>query len=314
VTVIWESQKFGFQNTISVQIPAVGIGSTVYIVNSSGVVLGIDGNGSTPTPLTATDDADTFGTPNKDITGDGTPDIPYINSSGVLKITNSSGTEMTLATNSDISGSIEYQKSRLAVGTWDSSPMSVFFVNQNHDTIYRVTASGSVEKVVQPDNGAQAISGITNVDGDQDKELVFADSSQQLRYIQPPGNCGGGTACSEMKDGQLGSSDGIGAGSIADFNGTSTVVGVDGSNNIKIIGAPPSEGGEGTTTIKAVDAAKSPVTVADIDDDGDSEIIYVGNSNSFVKYVDKVGNSNSVKFLRDSNGDKISGEKVAGVV
>jgi hypothetical protein len=46
-------------------------------------------------------------------------------------------------------------------------------VNETHDTLYRVTASGSPVAVATSGNGVQAVSGIGDVEGDGDDEIVY---------------------------------------------------------------------------------------------------------------------------------------------
>ena len=160
-----------------------------------------------------------------------------------------------------------------------------------------------------PGNGVQAVSGIGDVDGDGDDELVFADASQTLRYLEPDGTT------VTFQDGQTGSNVGIGAGAVADLDGdgVASVVAVDGNNDVKIAGNSSADGGEGSTVITAADAEKSPPTVAD-DDDGDDEIVYPGRANGEVKYVDDVNGSNDVAYLHDDGGDRIDGSAGTGLV
>lgn len=270
----------------------------------------IEGEGGAVRSWSAPSSADALGPAQRDLNGDGTADLPFVNADDDIVITSSTNETSTIAESSDIAGSIEGSKTRLGVGTWNGSDDSVFFVNENHDTIYRATTSGAPVAVATPGDGAQAISGVGDVDGDGAEELLFADGSQQLRYLEPDGSV------HNLDNGQLGSNTGIGAGALADFDddGTVSVVGVDGSNDLKIAGAPTDEGGEGTTVISTVNARKAPPTVADVDDDGDDEIVYVGKDAGRVKYVDDVGDGNDIAYLTDENGDRIDGSEDTGVV
>lgn len=285
-----------------------GCPGTVYTADTA-TIDSVDGDGGTVETLSATSDARALGPP-LDLTGDGTPDVPFVDGSGELKLTNSTNGTTTLADGSAIPGDIEHAKTRLGVGSWDGSDRSVFFVNENHDTLYRVTPSGTPVAVASPGNGVQAISGIGDVDGDGTDELIFADASQQLRYLEPDGTT------ENVDDGQTGSNNGIGAGALADFDddGTVSVVVVDGSNDVKITGEPTASGGEGTTTLTAPDAAKAPPTVADVDGDGDDEIVYIGLAGGKLKYVDDVGGDDHVRYLEDDDGDRIDGSDGSGLV
>jgi hypothetical protein len=271
----------------------------------------INGNGGSVIPVATPNNAEALGPVTTDLTGDGRPDIPYVNSNGELVITNDTNDTTVLATSGDISGNIRSSKTRLAAGTWNGNPPSVFFVNQNKDTIYRVAPGGSPQVVAGSstlDDSAQAVLGTGDIDGDGDEELLFADGSQEVQYINPDGSKG------EVSGGSVGSNNGIGSGSIADFDGDGTVVvvTVDGSGAVKLIG--DSSPGEGNDVLTAdSEATKSPVTIADVDLDGDDEIVYVGADDGKLKYVDDVRGSNTVKFLRDANGDKIDAEDTTGV-
>jgi len=276
----------------------------------SGTIDSVDGDSGPVITLTATTDAQALGPATSDLTGDGTNDIPFVDSGGAVKLTNSSNATTTIAESADITGSIEHSKTRLTVGTWNGSDTSVFFVDENHDQIYRVTPDGSPVAVTSPGNGAQAVVGIGDVDGDSTGELVFADASQQVRYLEPDGTT------KNLDNGQAGSNNGIGAGTLADFDGdgTASVVVVDGSNDVKRTGESTADGGEGTTIISAADAAKSPPAVADVDGDGDDEIVYVALGDGNLSYVDDVQSGNNVKNLLDDDGNEIDGSDGTGVV
>ena len=286
-----------------------GCQATLYTA-TGGSIDSLAGDGSPVTTLSATADASALGPADVDLTGDGTDDTPFVEGGDAVVVTNATNGTTTLADDGDVPGTIEGSKTRLAVGAWDGSPESVFFVNENHDTLYRVTASGSPVAVATPGNGVQAVSGLGDVDGDGDDELVFADASQQLRYLEPDGST------ATLEDGQTGSNVGVGAGAVTDLDGdgVASVVAVDGNNDLKIAGASSAEGGEGTTVITAADAEKSPPTVADVDDDGDDEIVFIGRANGKVKYVDDVGGSNDVAYLQDDGGDRIDGSSGTGLV
>ena len=285
-----------------------GCQATLYTA-TGGSIDSIAGEGSPVTTLSATADARALGPADVDLTGDGTDDTPFVEGGDAVVVTNATNGTTTLADDGDVPGTIEGSKTRLAVGSWDGSPESVFFVNENHDTLYRVTPSGSPVAVATPGNGVQAVSGVGDVDGDGNEELVFADASQTLRYLEPDGST------ATLEDGQTGSNVGIGAGAVTDLDGdgVASVVAVDGNNDVKIVGASTAEGGEGTTVITAADAEKSPPTVADVDDDGDDEIVYVGRANGKVKYVDVYG-SNDVAYLHNDSGDRIDGSPGTGLV
>ncbi|MFC6954389.1 type IV pilin N-terminal domain-containing protein [Halorubellus litoreus] len=284
---------------------------------TSGTVLTSDASGhitvlrpgENPIELSATSSLDALGTADVDVTGDGRSDVPYVTTGDAIAITNGTNETTTLATSSDISGTIEGAKTRVTAAAWNGNTPSVYFVDENHDTIYRVAPGESPTVVASPSDGAQAVLGPGDVDGDGDRELLFADGSQQLRYVEPSGGV------EKVDNGQTGSNNGIGSGSVADFDddGVVTVVTIDGSNDLKVVGEPTAQGGEGKTTIPSVDAAKAPVTIADVDGDASSEVVYVSTS-GYLKYVDDVYGSQTVSFVRDADGDKVDADDATGVV
>jgi hypothetical protein len=257
---------------------------------------------ATPTAVEA------LGPARADLTGDGRRDLPYVDAAGRVRVTNGSNASTTLTGSAAIPGSVARAKTRLWAGRWNGSEASVFFVDQSHEEIYRVNDTGTPVEVAAPGDGAQAVAGAGDVDGDGAAELLFADASQQLRYVEPDGSV------EAVDDGGTGSNNGIGAGSVADFDddGVVSVVTVDGSNDLKIVGEPTGDGGEGVRTVGAVDAKKSPVTVADVDGDDDGEVVYVDTGGS-LRYLDDVSTSPTVRSLSDESGGTVGGEDDTGV-
>jgi hypothetical protein len=313
VKLVWGSSDRGDGSVVErfdVDPDATGGCTVTLYTATAGSIDSVGGDDAPVKTLSATSDAKALGPADGDLTGDGTADTPFVEGGDTIALTNATNETTTVADSSDINGSIAGSKTRLAVGSWNDSPESVFFVDENHDTLYRVTPSGSPVEVATPGNGTQAVSGTGDVDGDGDDELVFADASQQLRYLEADGTT------ATLEDSQAGSNVGIGAGAVADLDGdgVASVVAVDGNNDVKIIGASTADGGEGTTVIAAADAKKSPPTVADVDGDGDDEIVYVGLANGNLKYIDDVYGSNDVVYLHDDDGDRIAGSAGTGAV
>lgn len=278
---------------------------TIITRDSSGNLRIVRGDGGTVSTIPSVSNVAGVGGATVDLTDDGRKDLPLVTTGDSIAITNGTNETTTVATSSDITGTIESQKTKLTTGSWNGSPPSVFFVNENHDTLFRVAEDGSPVAVATPPNGVQAVGGVTDIDADGSEELVFADGSQQLRYLESNGTT------QNINGGQLGSSGGIGAGSIADFDGDGkmSVAGVDGSNIVKYV--EPAD--EGKVKISGTDAKKSPVTTADVDSDSALEIIYVGNADGKIKYVDNVSGTPVIKFLVDDQGNLIDGSDSAGV-
>jgi hypothetical protein len=211
----------------------------------SGSLTSIDTANDRLETLSVPGTVDALGPATPTLLGDGDSDVPYVNGADRVRVADPDGTATTLATSDDISGTIEGAKTRLATGRWDGSDPSVFFVNENHDTLYRVAEGGTPTAVASPGDGVQAVVGVADIDGDAADELVFADASQRLQALDPDGSV------TALADSQLGSNNGIGAGTLADFDGDGVhrAVGVDGSNELKLIGAGTAAGGEATTTL-----------------------------------------------------------------
>ena len=187
-------------------------------------------------------------------------------------------------------------ETRLSTGTWNS-PESVFYANEDHETIYRVSWDGvsatDPEEVKSPDDGAQAVLGIDDIDGDSGKELVFADANQHIRYIDGPGG-----SVEKLENGGAGSSEGIGTGSLVDLDrdGTASAIFVNGSNNLRVVNADTTDQTDRTDRTIPVDesgegAAKTPPTAIDLDGDGEREIAYLREEDGGpdVEYVNQDG-------------------------
>jgi hypothetical protein len=151
-----------------------------------------------------------------------------------------------------------------------------------------------------------------DIDNDGIDELVFADGSQHIRYVDKNLNI------TKVTSGGVGSSNNIGVGPVATIDGRTLMPTVDGSNNIKLLGPPQDGSGvvKKQAVLKGVDAAKSRVTIADIDRDGEQEIVYLTNSNQKLRYIDNIdiseGSFDSYDVLYE--GSSITGEKERGVV
>lgn len=295
--------------------------------NREGVVFGRAGNGKMK--RTTRDGSEEFGSapqirgmgPHQvDLDGDGKNEIPYIRKAN-QKIemldadSENQGDTQELVSSSAGDGAPADDKTRLGTGTWDGSQPSVFYADEDHEDIYRVRGNSgggnsgngnngngnngngnngggndNIEKVVSPGNGAQAVLGIDDIDGDGSKELVFADASQHIRYVESPGG-----TIKKLQNGGVGSSEGIGSGGLVDLNGDGTVsaIFINGSNNLRVVNA------DGTNRTIYLDdgsddgAAKVPPTAIDLDDDPELEIAYVREEDDDpdIEYVDADGSN-----------------------
>ena len=285
-------------------------GGTIFTGNASGITT-IAGDGGNVSVVPNTTGIEAIGPPNADVTGDGAPGVPYVNSSGAVKLVDARGDVTTVATSSAVPDVTE-DKTRLATGSWKGSPPSVFFVNDTSPSaIYRSTPSSGATVVAAPGDGANAVMGPGDIDGDGADELVFADASQTVQYVEPSGTVVDTTVT-------LGSSTGIGAGTMADFDGDGAVrvASVDGGNDIVLT---DDSGGDTVTSSdvsggSAPSAQKATAAAADVDGDGSPELVYVGASGGDIKYLDDIGSGTiDIEFLNDADGDKIDGYAQTGV-
>jgi hypothetical protein len=257
---------------------------------------------------------DAMGPLEADLDGDGRDEIPYVRqgSAKIEMIDSESEQVQTLVNNSDAKKPAT-SKIRLGVGSWGGGDPSVFYANENGDAIYKVSwdpneggnkNQNDPEKVADlydsgDRNEVDAVVGIANINGDGDKELIYADGDQELRYIDEPGD--GDEVDPKLiptEDGNAAAGsdqEGIGAGTLVDpdGDGVSSVVFVNGSNNIQIVN-DAEEDAKVDRTIQVDNASdgdgpgadETSPTVADINEDGSPEVLYVVDDGEHVQRVD----------------------------
>lgn len=245
-----------------------------------------------------------IGPPRVNYISDSTNNLPIVDQSGNLKVINRKGSSKLLVNSSEL-GNPRTQKSRMSVSTWKNGEDKAIYYVSEDKKIYKVGSNGNSQIVKNPNNGANAVVGDSDVDDDSQNELVFADGSQQLRYIEKNGDV------KQLDDGQLGSNNGIGAtNSFPDFtsDGSERVIAVDGGNDIILVNDFESE-----IKIQNADAKKAPITSTDIDLDGRDEILYTDKSTGKINYVDDVSDSRNIKQLKDRSGNPINGDDQSGL-
>lgn len=246
--------------------------------------------------------------PPADLNDDGSNRLPYVKG-GELRTVDGDGNTQTLVQSSS-SNKPKTNKSLLATGAWNGSDTSVFYADKQEENIYRVDSNGTTTEVAAPSNGTNAVLGTGDIDGDGNKELLFADSSQSIRYIDDDGSF------VNLNNAGAGSNNGIGIGHPAEIDGKVWAVLADGSNQIKLVTA---DGGNTTQTIDVTNnggangVSKAPITPADVDNDGETEIVYVDTGQK-LRYLDNPLGTPSVKVLTDSAGDSITAGGKLGVV
>jgi hypothetical protein len=229
----------------------------------------------------------------EDLDGDGKKEIPYVRKSNqklemVDADAKNQGDAQELVPSEAGDGAPldkegPHEGSRLAVGNWDGSGNSVFYINDGENAIYQVTwegsnEGGSYEELREvPNEQGNSVVGIGNIDDDSGDELVFVDG-EQLHYIEGPGE-----KIEEIDNGGVG---GGNAATLADLDGDgrSSIVFEDGSNDLGILNVSDSD--PRTIEVSNADvtngddgagpgAFPSSPTVLDIDGDGNKEIAYV---------------------------------------
>jgi hypothetical protein len=330
VDVVYNGPDVSYTRTISIDgepqsasastSPSPSLPDGTVFTGTSNGIRNITGNDTGFSTITTGPEPTGLG-PASDIDSDGTIEVPYVDGSGNLRLVTGEGDETLLA---DSSNNIYQPKTRLAVGTWDGSEPSVFYANDS-SAISRVEPGESPVLVANPADGANAVVGTGDIDGDNTDELVFADGSQTLRYLEDDGSTetlpAGGSGIS------LGSSVGIGSGAIADYDGDDSeeVAAVDGGNDLVIADASGSETIDTPSYTASGDEpqpTQSPVTAADVDGDGTDELVYVesrsGDGGDYIRYLDNIqsyddpGDTIEINNLTDASGDRISGDPETG--
>ncbi|PSQ39852.1 hypothetical protein BRD07_08300 [Halobacteriales archaeon QS_9_68_42] len=202
------------------------------------------------------------------------------------------------------------QNTRFALAKWpgfesnDSvSPneWAIVYANSDTDKLFAMNADGNTEEIETPDdwNGAAGAAGVADIDDDSEKEIVFVDGSQELRYLNQDGTT------SKIKGVQVGSDGSTGFGPPASFENFSNVQVpfINGS------GQPSLVDYNGNKTTLASDIAKKAACApVDIDDDGKLEFVFIDSDTEKIAYVDDVGGSDDDKEL--VIGDGVDGTDV----
>jgi len=289
--------------------PATVPDGVVFTGTNNGI-LRISGDGGSTSVISTSAKPKALG-PASDIDEDGTIEVPYVDDNGDLRLVDENGDETLLADSTDIPDAVREEQTRLAVDTWNGSDPSVFFVDDTQQNIYRTAPDSSVENVAN--TGAGGAIGSYDIDGDGSDEFIYLGSSYDIRYMESDGSTG-------VVYSNAGDSNGVGGGSVADYDndGTDEVAIVDGGNNIVLADASSDETIDGGYTDSGVtpQATESPATGADVDDDGTPELMYVDKDSENVYYLDDIeqGPGNvDIKTLTDEDGNTIDADDYTGL-
>lgn len=204
---------------------------------------------------------------------------------------------------------LKKQKTRLALRPWPPSSLSgpLVLAANNASQIVGIDGNGNTDIIADPPNDCDGVAGVKDIDGDGKLELVFVDSSQQIRYLEQDGTT------EKVENGGVGSNNSTGFGSPAVFPGspdsnTSSnlpeIPYIDGSNNVALV----THGGT-KTILKNGGAKKAAIAPIDIDGDGDLEFAFLSSNDDDddgkIKYVDNIrgetdsnSTSNETKILQ----------------
>jgi flagellar protein FlaF len=241
-----------------------------------------------------------IGSPITNFVTEDVAELPAVNSSGTVVVATETGDRTALATGAKAS------KSRLAVGRWQNSAPSIFFVDSGTRNVVRATDDGDETVVGMVD--AAGVAGIGDFDGDGADELIYGGNSpdsglsDSINYVDDDGT--------PVGTGQgYGKSAGIGVGEPADFDddGTVRVPVVDGSNDILLV----DDTGATEKLTQNGQAAKSPLGTVDFDEDGEQEILFV-DINGELGIIDNVTEQNDERTLTDDQGNPVTADKDAG--
>lgn len=219
-------------------------------------------------------------------------EVPYIDSAGTVRVVDINGEDRQLATNA------QSIRTKLAIGRWQESRQSIFYVNDSTNELWRVTGRGIASAVAHDGTvDADGVAGIVDVDGDGLDELVYGGNATQddtVNYVDDDGSLveTGATYSVNTVDSR------IGLGDPVDFNGTRGArVPIVRNGDLLLVGPGGSE-----TALDVTDAQTGPLASLDWDGDGAQEILFVEQTTGYLQYVDNVTSGNDVYTITDREG------------
>lgn len=184
----------------------------------------------------------------------------------------------------------------IAGGTWGDRDL-ILYAGQDNETIYGVD-QGTVVSLAQPQNGVSAISGIGDVDGDGQGELVFADASSQnrLRYVNLQSSGNGSSqvfpVLQQDPTATPGDSDALGVPGDYNKDGMASVPIVDANNSVALVSQTDPVQYFGVNQWTGCNCAEqASVTTTNLDDDASLEFVFIQKTDHSANYFENRGES-----------------------
>jgi hypothetical protein len=252
--------------------------------------------------------ADVIGANAADILADSSADIPFASKNGkdLYATWVGAGSDATIPKGNK--PKLKKQKTRFALRPWEPSRLSgdlVLAANNGTDEILGIAPDGSSDVLATPPNGCGGVAGVKDFDPDKSgNELVFVDGSQQGRYLTQSGDI------VKIQNAAIGANNSTGFGSPADFPGGPSrpeLPFIDGSQNVALV---TYDGNKTTLNANGV-AKKAAVAPVDVDNDGDLEFLFLGNSSGSIKYIDNIrGETDSTQTTNEVKTLQVNGSAV----
>jgi hypothetical protein len=284
--------------TISMENVGGGGGGTnerVVYVDNSGTLSTIDTSGTVST--FSTGQVKAVGPFREDIDTDGDTDLPYVSNNDNLVIIDDSDNTQTLDNSGNV-GSVH-----IGVGDWDDdSTVEVVYVRDG--TLYSVADGESEIQLALPNQSpldAGSVAGIGDFDNDGSGEIVYVDTSNNLQYV---GENDGGNL--QVKDTGV-DVDSINAiGRLADYDDDTEIEVSYYDSTDSGIDIADDDGFDDADSAGSYDpgtqVTQAPMGAFDWTGDATPEIIWRGNNNGYIRYLNPdTGNTGVVKSEQVDN-------------